>query len=88
MRSRIRVAQVIGSTGLYGAERWILALLRYLSPSIVQGEIVNLVDEAKQSSDVVRAATVRGIPAVDLYTGGKYSNAAQRMFATMLIHFR
>ena len=25
---------------------------------------------------------------VDLYTGGKYSHAAQRMFATMLIHFR
>jgi len=73
--SPIRVAHVVGSTGLYGAERWILALLRYLAPDRVQAAVVNLVDEPGQSSDVIGAAAQRGIRAVDLYTGGRFNPA-------------
>ncbi len=75
MNSPVRVAHLVGSTGLYGAERWILALLRHLSPDRVRGTVVNLVDEPGHSSDVVRAAKDRGIPAVDLYTGGRFNPA-------------
>jgi glycosyltransferase involved in cell wall biosynthesis len=39
MSSRIRVLQLGSSTGLYGAERWILALCRHLPPAKVESII-------------------------------------------------
>jgi glycosyltransferase involved in cell wall biosynthesis len=39
MSSRIRVLQLGSSTGLYGAERWILALSRHLPPAKVESII-------------------------------------------------
>lgn len=76
MSAPIRVAHLVGSTGLYGAERWILALLRHLPRDTVQSILVNLVDEPGQTSHVVRAATERGFPAIDLYTGGRFNPAS------------
>jgi len=72
----IRVAHLVGSTGLYGAERWILALLRYLPRDRVQSTLINLVDQPGQTSDVVRLATSRGLPAIDFYTGGRFNPAS------------
>ena len=76
MSSPIRVAHVVGSTGLYGAEQWILALFRYLPPDKVEGTLVNLVDDPGQVSEVVRVAKARGLEATDLYTGGRYNPRA------------
>jgi glycosyltransferase involved in cell wall biosynthesis len=64
---------LIGSTGLYGAERWILALMRALDPDRVQSTLINLVDDENEVSEVVAAAHQRGLDAMDFYTGGKFN---------------
>src|SRR5262245_13565892 len=76
MSTPIRVAHVLGSTGLYGAEQWILALLRYLPPNRVHATLVNLVDDRGHVSAVVRAAKARRLEAIDLDTGGRFNPGA------------
>jgi glycosyltransferase involved in cell wall biosynthesis len=73
--SAMRVAHVIGSTGLYGAERGVLALLRHFEPGQVQTTLVNLVDEPAAPSALVRAARDRGLDALDFTTGGRFNPA-------------
>lgn len=70
---KIKVVHLIGSTGLYGAERWILALMRALDPDWVPSVLVNLVDGENEVSEVVAAARQRGLDAMDFYTGGKFN---------------
>ena len=72
MGDPLRVAHVIGSTGIYGAERWILALLAQQDPARVQGMLVNLT-ESRATSILVENARRRGIEAVDLATGGRFN---------------
>jgi glycosyltransferase involved in cell wall biosynthesis len=67
----VRVAHIIGSTGLYGAEQWILAQMRHLDPARAKVSIINLVDDLETTSDIVLEAKKRGFPACDLYTGGR-----------------
>jgi len=69
----LRVAQIIGSTGLYGAERWILALMRSLDPQQVDCTLINLVDIRGESSAVVHAAGARNLKALDFPTGGRFN---------------
>ena len=76
MSRPVRVAHVLGSNGLYGAEHWVLALLRYLPAERVQSAIINLVDTVNGASAVVSAARQRGVPAFDLPTGGRFNPAA------------
>jgi glycosyltransferase involved in cell wall biosynthesis len=67
---------LIGSTGLYGAERWILALMRAMDKQRVRSTLVNLVDNAEERSAVVQAADQRGLDAFDFVTGGKFNPLA------------
>lgn len=71
--SRIHVLHLIGSTGLYGAERWILALMRAMDTSKIRSTLINLVDCADERSAVVQAAEQRGLEAFDFVTGGKFN---------------
>lgn len=73
IREPLRVAHLIGSTGLYGAERWILAQMRYLDQRRIQATIINLVDVPGKRSDLVAEAVKRGHEAVDFYTGGRFN---------------
>jgi glycosyltransferase involved in cell wall biosynthesis len=73
MKERIHVLQLIGSTGLYGAERWILALMGGLNPIRIQSTLINLVDRSAEKSEVVDAALQRGLEALDTYTGGRFN---------------
>lgn len=73
---RIHVLHLIGSTGLYGAERWILALMRAADLNLVQFTLINLVDRKGKTSEVVGAARSRGLTALDFYTGGVYNPLA------------
>jgi glycosyltransferase involved in cell wall biosynthesis len=61
------------STGLYGAERWVLALMRCVEKGRVRSTLVNLVDHEDAESEVVRAARARGLAASDLCTGGRFN---------------
>ncbi len=81
----IKVIQLIGSTGVFGAERWILALMRYLDPKEVHCTIVNLVDEkTEEDSPIVAEAHKRGLDAIDFYTGGKFNPLAASRLASWL----
>jgi len=71
----IHVLHLIGSTGLYGAERWILALMRAMDTDRFRSTLVNLVDYSWERSDVVQAAEQRGLDAFDFVTGGKFNPA-------------
>jgi glycosyltransferase involved in cell wall biosynthesis len=77
----IRVAHVVGSTGLYGAERWILALLRSIGNRGAECTIVNLVDDARETSAMVLAARARGLEAIDFPTGGRFNPLGVVRFA-------
>ncbi len=81
----IKVVQLIGSTGVFGAERWILALMRYLDPNEVSCTIVNLVDEdSGKDSPIVIEAKSRGLNAIDFYTGGRFNPSASKRLAKWL----
>lgn len=69
----IHVVHLIGSTGLYGAERWILALMRAMDTQRFRSTLINLVDADEEKSAVVQAAEQRGLPAFDFVTGGKFN---------------
>lgn len=64
---------LIGSTGLYGAERWILALMRTAPATRFKSILANLVDTKGYGSAVVQAAHQRGLAALDFYTGGTFN---------------
>jgi len=80
----IRVAHLIGSTGLYGAERWILAQMRYLDQDRVQSAIINLVDKPGDNSEIVSEARKRGHTAIDFNTGGRFNPLAPFRLARYL----
>jgi len=70
---KLSVLHLIGSTGLYGAERWILALMRASNTDKVNMILINLVDSDCVRSQVVAAAEERGLSAIDFVTGGKFN---------------
>ena len=80
----IHVAHLIGSTGLYGAERWILAQMGYLDAQKIRASIVNLVDRRGESSAITLEARKRGHAAVDLYTGGRFNPMAAWRLAELV----
>lgn len=69
----IHVAHLIGSTGLYGAERWILAQLRCLDQRQIRTTVLNLVDQPGETSEIVSEAGKQGCSALDFYTGGRFN---------------
>lgn len=69
----IHVVHLIGSTGLYGAEGWILALMRAMDTRRFKSTLVNLVDSEGEQSAIVQMARTRGLDAMDFVTGGKYN---------------
>ena len=77
-KQKIHVMHLIGSTGLFGAERWILALMRALDTDRIKSTLVNLADgaEGQKKSDIVSAACQRGFKAFDFQTGGKLNPLA------------
>lgn len=81
---KIHVLHLIGSTGLYGAERWILALMRAMDTQRFRSTLVNLTDNAEERSDIVQAAEQRGLEAFDFVTGGKFNLFAAYRLARLV----
>jgi glycosyltransferase involved in cell wall biosynthesis len=69
----MKIVHVIASSGLYGAEKWILALMRAMDGSKVSSILVNLADTNNEISAVVSAARERGLEALDFHTGGTFN---------------
>lgn len=69
----MRVVHLIASSGLYGAEKWIFALMRAMESSCFESIIVNLADSEGSLSEIVNSARERDFEAYDFYTGGKFN---------------
>lgn len=72
----MKILQLIGSTGLYGAEKWILGLMRCLDGASLRSVLLNLRDEPGTASAVVAAAVRSGCQAEDFDTGGRFNPLA------------
>ncbi|MGD9948946.1 MAG: glycosyltransferase [Desulfobulbus sp.] len=80
------IVHVIASSGLYGAEKWIFALMRAMDTSRFSSTLVNLSDTPETQSAVVAAAKERKLNALDFYTGGAFNPLSILRFSRWLKH--
>lgn len=73
MTKEIKIVHLIASSGLYGAEKWIYALMRAMDTSRFSSSLVNLYDAAEGQSAVVTGALERDLDAIDFNTGGSFN---------------
>jgi len=74
----IRVLQIGNPTGLYGAERWILALITHLSPRQVESWVAVIKDDPELTAPVCAAAAQSGFRTQIFESYGKLSRSAIR----------
>ena len=72
----IKVLQLGSPTGLYGAERWILALIRNLDPQKVESIVGVIKDEPGLEAPLCSAAEKLGFQTITLNAYGKVSFSA------------
>lgn len=75
-RHPIRVLHLGSPTGLYGAERWILALIRHLEPTKVHSVVGVIEDAPNLESPLIREATTMGFPTITIRALGKANFSA------------
>jgi glycosyltransferase involved in cell wall biosynthesis len=79
----IHVIQFGSGNALYGAERWILALIRYLDPARVRTTVVTLKDAPDCPTALVDEARRRGFAAQWIEAPGRFSRRGVRAFADL-----
>jgi glycosyltransferase involved in cell wall biosynthesis len=72
----IRVLQIGNPTGLYGAERWILALITHLPPRQIESWVAVIKDAPDLTAPVCTAAAQRGFRTHVIESYGKLSRSA------------
>nr|WP_319393029.1 glycosyltransferase [uncultured Desulfobacter sp.] len=81
----IRVLQLGSPTGLYGAERWILALVRNLNPTKVYSIVSAVKDDPSLEVPLCLRADELGIKTKIFTAYGKYNFAAARQLKQYII---
>jgi glycosyltransferase involved in cell wall biosynthesis len=79
----LHVVQFGSGNALYGAERWILALLRNLDPARVRSTVVTLKDGPDCPTALVDEASRQGFPARPIDAPGRLSGAGVRAFGDL-----
>ncbi|MBG0780560.1 MAG: glycosyltransferase, partial [Desulfotignum balticum] len=75
----IRVLQLGSPAGLYGAERWILALVRHLDPAKVESVVGVIKDDpGKADPPLIREAAALGFQTVTINAPGRINLSAVR----------
>jgi len=77
----LHVVQFGSGNRLYGAERWILALIRYLDPERVRTTVVTIKDAPNCPTDLVQEAARRGFQTHVVEAPGRLSRAGVRAMA-------
>ncbi|MGH8132231.1 MAG: glycosyltransferase [Steroidobacteraceae bacterium] len=85
---RIRVLHLGSPTGLYGAERWILALVRHLAPQQIESVVGAIQDAPGAEPSLCREAMQLGVPACVFEARGRLSAAAIGQLASYIRHNR
>jgi|SRR3989339_215045 len=75
-QSPIRVLQLGSPTGLYGAERWILALIKHLDPTKVESIVGVIKDAPELESPLIREAAAFGFTTIIIEAFGKANFSA------------
>ncbi len=70
------ISHLIGSSGLYGAERWILAFFRGINGYGIKFSLINFIEDKENPSDIVRATQKLNVLAFDYPTGGRFNPMA------------
>ena len=76
MAKKIKVLQLGSSSGLYGAEHWILALIKYLDPNVIESYVGSILDTPSSTAPICDEAQKRGYPAYKIDSYGKLNLAA------------
>lgn len=86
MGSRVRVLHLGSPTGLYGAERWILALTRYLSPARIESIVGVIRDDGQVGTPpLLDQAATRGLETVSIDAPGRFNPRAISQLRTYLL---
>lgn len=82
---RIRVLQLGSPTGLYGAERWILALLRYLDCEKTESVVAVIKDDPRLDAPICREAERMGIRTQVFIAYGRVNLSAVRQLKKFIV---
>lgn len=82
---KIKVMQLGSSSGLYGAERWILALIRNLDSSIVETWVSAIRDVPNSEVQLCNLASQLGFKSVVFDSYGKFSFSGIRKLRNFII---
>ena len=80
----IRVLQLGSPTGLYGAERWILALVKHLSPTHVESIVATIKDAPGEVPPLCTEAAALGVPTAIFESQGRLSLAASGLLNSFI----
>jgi glycosyltransferase involved in cell wall biosynthesis len=85
---RIKVLQLGSPTGLYGAERWILALVKYFDRSRIRPIVASIRDSVCTDSPLTAEARKLGIPSESFEAFGKVNLTAVRELRRFIVSNR
>ena len=83
--STLKVLQLGTSGPLYGAERWILALMRHLDPQLVESHIAVIADEPGAPVPLMDQAVQMGFSAHAITAQGRANPAAIRALRALIV---
>lgn len=72
-RKRIKILQLGSPTGLYGAERWILALVKHLDPQTFRSIVGVIQDDPSQDAQLCQEAEKSGYQTQIFKSDGRFS---------------
>lgn len=82
---KVRVLHLGSPTGLYGAERWILALANNIDRASIDIEVSVILDDPGLNADLCKEAARIGVPASIFEAHGKFNWSAVRQVRAHLV---
>jgi len=70
--AKIKILQFISPTGMYGAEYWILALIKNLDPTEIQSHIAAPIDTNNQTIELLKVSRNLGFKSKTIQMKGKF----------------
>jgi glycosyltransferase involved in cell wall biosynthesis len=71
--NKLKVLQLGSPSGLYGAERWILALIKNLNPDLVESFVGTIIDIPGQHAPLCKEAEAAGFKTVAFEGAGRFN---------------
>ena len=82
---KIRVLQLGSPTGLYGAERWILALIKHLDPEKIESRVAVIKDSPSLEAPLCREAQKLGFRSHSIQAYGRANFSAVKLLRDLIL---